>query len=322
MLRMIRGIICVLLSLVLAGLASAGTITVTSPSSGAYLGSYNTLTFEITGNTASTVVKATIVGPGGATTTSQATVSANSSGGSLPISFNSSSRTGDYTITVTGTASGLSFNSPVVTVHVLPVAPKFLDFSPITGRYVTGTVKISATIGDANLDNWKVQVDSSDIPNNTGSSTTVLVNWDTSAETNNTSHTITITATDLAGNSTTQSMTVTIDRTKPTINVTYPQSSVAVIAGSQISVVIDITGIASGAIDPNGVDVLAETTSGTYLTRVARVSTSSLNSTTLRWQGRILTSSVKLPKQFKIVVNAIDLAGNVATPLTVTVNLK
>ncbi len=324
MLRMIKGLLCVALVTTLACLAAAGQLTVTSPSTGDYLGTSNTLTFQITGATYQTTVTATINGASG-TTISTSKFTPNSSGeisGSLPITFATTAPAGDYTITVNATSPGTTFNTEVVTVHVIVQAPKFLDFSPISGRYVNGTVKVRATIDDANLKNWKVQVDNADIPNNTGTSTTVAVDWDSTLATNNTSHTIKITATDLAGNTASQSVSVTVDRTKPTITVTYPQSSVAVIAGAEIDVVIDISAASSSVIDQNGIDVLAQTSSGAYIVRVARVSAKSLNSTTLRWTGRIRTSAVKLPKTFNLYTTAIDLAGNVATPSTVTVKLR
>ena len=284
----------------------------------------NTLTFHVSGETLQTTVTATITGPNGSSTSSNK-FTPSSSGtidGSLPIDFNSSSPAGDYTISVTGTASGATFNTVTVTVHVIVKGPTFLDFNPISGDFVNGTVHITATISDANLKNWKVQVDNADIPNNTGTTNDVSVNWDTTNATNGSSHTINITATDLAGNTVNQSMSVTVDRTKPTINVVYPLSSTPIIEGTEVDVIIDITAISSSAINQNGIDVLAQTTAGAYITRVARVSATALNSTTLRWTGRIRAISVKLPKRFNIVTTAIDNAGNVATPSTVTVTLR
>jgi len=130
LLRMIKSLMCVMATLVLACLASAQQISVTSPSNGDYLGLSNTLTFHVSGETLQTTVTATITGPNGSSTSSNK-FTPSSSGtidGSLPIDFNSSSPAGDYTISVTGTASGATFNTVTVTVHVIVKGPTFLDF--------------------------------------------------------------------------------------------------------------------------------------------------------------------------------------------------
>ena len=322
--RMIRSLLLVVAAMLCAATATGQTLTVTSPLTGGYLGTSNTLTFQITGVTYQTTVTATITGQGSTTTsTNKFTPGSNGTiSGSLPITFSSTSPGGAYTIVVSATSPGVTISSVTLQETVVVTPPKFLDFTPISGRYVQGTVHIRATIADTNFESWKVQVDGLDIANNTGTTTTVAVDWDTSSATNNSSHTIQITATDLAGNTASQSMSVTVDRTKPTISVTYPQSGILVIPGTQIDVIIDITAPSTSVLDPTGIDVIAKSTSGAYLTRVALVSAKALNSTTLRWTGRIRTSSVSLPKTFQLAISAIDLAGNVATPVTSTVNLR
>jgi hypothetical protein len=325
MLTTIRGFVSVLLVSFLVCVASAqGTITVTSPTNNAYLGTSNTLSFNISGATYQTTVTATITGPqGSSTSTNNFTPdSAGAIAGTLPVTFNSTVTGGSFSIVVTATSFDTTFNTVTIPVTVIVIGPKFLDFTPITGAYVTGTCHIRATISDAYLNDWTVQIDGADIPNNTGITDLVSVDWDTTTATNNSSHTITITATDLAGNVATENISVTVDSSKPTINMTYPQSGVPIIAGKEIDVIIDVSDVSFSALNQNGITVLVQTTGGLYLATVARVSVSQLNSTTLRWTGRIETQFVRLPQRFNIVASAIDLAGNVATPGTVTVTLR
>jgi hypothetical protein len=322
---MIKGLLVVVALMLLAVFANAD-LTVTSPLNGGYLGTNNTLSFRVTGATLQTTVTATITGQG-STTSSSNKFTPDGTGtinGTLPITFSSTSPSGAYTITVTASSPGATFTPVVLNVNVIVTPPKFLDFTPISGRFVQGIVHIRATISDpqANFENWKVQVDGLDIPNNTGTTTNVSVDWDTSTATNNSSHSISIVATDLAGNTASQNIQVTVDRTKPTIAVTYPQAGVAINAGSEVDVIVDVSAASASALSATGIDVLAETSTGAYITRVALVSAKSLNSTTLRWTGRILTKLVRLPKTFKLAVTAMDLAGNSATPVTSTVTLR
>src|SRR5436190_19867393 len=58
-----------LFALLVTAMASAvGTLTVTSPTEGAFLGEHNTLSFNVTGATFEVQVKVEVTGPGGTTT--------------------------------------------------------------------------------------------------------------------------------------------------------------------------------------------------------------------------------------------------------------
>lgn len=326
MLKSIKGFVCVALLCILAGIASGQSLTVTSPTNNAYLGLNNTLSFQISGAIYQTTVTATVTDndtQAQFTSSNSFTPSAGGAiSGTLPINFASTDAGGDYTIVVTATSPDVTFNSVTIPVTVVLVGPKFLDFTPITGTFCGSVCHIRATLNDQYLQNWQVQVDGANIPNNSGTTTTVSVDWNTTGAKNGSSHTISITATDLAGNTANETMSVTVVTTPPTITMTYPLSSEPVSPIGTINVIVDISSITSSALDQNSITVQVQTTTGAYWTTVARVSTSALNSTTLRWTGRIQQSYVHLPGKFNIVANAIDLAGNVATQGSVTVTLR
>jgi hypothetical protein len=317
---------CVIAAFLLAVAAHAAQLVVQSPIEGGYLGVNNTLNFQITGVVYQTTVTAVITGPNGNVTSATGKFTPNDNTdtitSSLPVTFNASSPPGAYTIVVSATSPNTTINSVTVHVTVIVTPPALLAWTPLTGAYVQGVVQIRALTSSTQLQSWRVQVNNQDIPNNVGASSMIDVPWDTTNFKNQSPNTITIVLTDLAGNTSTTTMNVTVDRTPPVITVIYPQSGVKLIAGSQISVIVNITVPAAAEMDRTGIDVIAQTTTGSYLTRVAFVSATALNSTTFQWTGRILTSTVKLPKTFQLKVTAVDLAGNSATPQVSTVNLQ
>src|SRR6266568_2808834 len=91
-----------LLCLLATALASAvGTLTVTSPTDGAFLGANNTLSFNIAGAAVEVQVTVTITGPGGTTTIGPTPFTPDTEGritGTIPVNFSQSSPEGPYTI--------------------------------------------------------------------------------------------------------------------------------------------------------------------------------------------------------------------------------
>jgi len=307
-----------ILTLLLTALAGAtGTLTVTSPTDGAYLGATNTLSFNVQGATVEVDVTVTITGPtGGVTTIGPSPFQPDVNGkiaGTIPVNFSQSSPEGAYTIVV--------YTPVTINVTVDVTKPKFYSFNPIANSYVKGPdVPIIVKVIEANLKVWRVQINSQDIPNNTGttldSDNTFTVHWNVSGILQDGAQTVNIDVKDLAQNDSTQSFTVTIDRVAPTITIEYPRSDTKVRPNSTIAVTVDVSDTqGSNAVDATGVDVVVQNMSGTQIMRVPRVSFSSG-----RWTGRIL-SSVKLPKQFKIVASAVDKAGNVGVPQTTVVTV-
>lgn len=204
-----------------------------------------------------------------------------------------------------------------VTIDV--VEPKFLDVNPINGAFVRGIVPVSLGLDEAFIKEWRVQVNGQDIPNNTGNSSSVNVNWDTAGIEQDGPQTLNIRVEDEASNTANRSISVTLDRVAPTINVLTPGGS-SFRPGSNIPVSIDFVDQFGGSITPQSVDVLARRMDNTLLGRVARTSTRN-NGATMNWTGRIRRSR-NFPNQFKLVITAVDRAGNPATTQEVVVNLR
>ncbi len=203
--------------------------------------------------------------------------------------------------------------------------PKILSFNPLGGSFVKGNVLISVQVLEANLKDWRVQVDGNTLPN--GEGTTVnsqgyfTVTWATNGIQFDGSKTISIRIRDLAENETTQDIPVTIDRVAPRLTIQSPLNNSSFAAGTTLTVIADVTDASTASVPVTGLDVVVRKMDGTFITRVARQSFTSLNGTTSRWTGRIRWRAGLLPPQFKIIVTATDKAGNVATPQTVTVNI-
>jgi len=315
-----------ILTVLAATLAGAtGTLTVTSPTDGTYLGATNTLSFNVQGASVEVDVTVTITGPtGGVTTIGPQPFEPDVNGkiaGTIPVNFSQSSPEGAYTIVVSATEDNVAYTPVTINVTVDVTKPKFYDFNPIANAFVKGpNVPIVVKVIEANLKVWRVQINSQDIPNNTGttldSDDTFTVLWNVSGILQDGPQTVNIDVKDLAQNDSSQSFTVTIDRVAPTITIQYPRSDTNVRPHSTISVTVDVSDTqGSNAVDATGVDVVLQNMNGGQIMRVPRVSFQSG-----RWTGRIL-SSVNLPRQFKIVASAINKAGNVGVTQTTVVTV-
>jgi hypothetical protein len=317
-------LVFVLFAILAAAMANAvGTLTVTSPTEGAFLGATNTLRFNITGATVEVQVTVTVTGPGGSTVIGPQPFTPDTEGrisGTIPVNFSQSSPEGAYTIVVSATEAGSPYTPVTIHVTVDVTKAKFYDFNPIANSFVKGPiVPIVVKVIEANLKVWHVQVNGQDIPNNTGTTldadNTFTVNWNVSGILLDGPQTINIDVKDQADNDSTQSFTVTIDRVAPTTSITYPRADTRVRPHSTIPVTVDISDQGSGSIDVTGVDVVLKDMSNHLIMRVPR--TSFQNN---RWTGRIL-STVTLPRQFKVVANTVDKAGNVGVTQTTIVNV-
>lgn len=204
-------------------------------------------------------------------------------------------------------------------------APKIIRFTPQTGSFVKGVVTITVQIEETNLKDWRVQVENADLPNGTGTTVNAqnrfTVLWDTSGVQFDGAKTITVKVRDTADNESTQQISVTIDRVKPTITIRSPQNNTAYSAGSTISVIVDIKDFSNTSVPVTGVDVVVKTTNGTFVLRVARISYQQVDGTTVRWTGRIRWVKGQLPPVFRIHVSSIDKARNVATPQVVSCSI-
>ncbi|MBX3110483.1 MAG: hypothetical protein KF857_00615 [Fimbriimonadaceae bacterium] len=314
----------VLTAIAMAGAAFAGTITVTSPSNGDFLGQNNQVKFNITGSSAKVTVKATAtsVTDPAINITVQDDFTPPVSGeisGSLTLNFNQSVPQGPYTLKVRATEPGNTYNSPAdLTLTIDIDKPKFLDFNPLNNSFVKGIVPITASFREENMKEWRVQVGGSDIPNNTGVTNDLLVNWDTTGFTKDGPQSISIKATDKANNQDSKSINLTIDRLPPSLAVNSPRDGDTYRSGSNIPVVLTATDQFSGSLDKYAITVEITTMADVVIGRVARSSVT-VNGNSVVWTGR-LRATRNLPAQFKLRFTAVDKAGNVATTQTVLVN--
>lgn len=320
-------ILLVLFALFAITFASAGTFVVTSPTEGAYLGATNTFKFQITGATFEVTIDVDVTGPGG-NTHIQKKFTPDSDGkinDSIPLNFSPSSPEGAYTIHAVATEPGNSYPDATVHVTVDVTKPKIYSFNPIDHSFVKGPiVPIVVQVVESNFKEYRVQVNSQDIPNNTGNSLdsngTFTVNWDVTGILQDGDQTLTIDVTDLADNKETKTLTVTKDTTPPVTSIAYPRADTHIRPHSTISVIVNISDQSGTSVDASGVDVIVRRMDDSYLFRVPRTSFQAVNDTTSRWSGRI-RNNVDLPTQFKIVVTTVDKAGNVGATQTTIVTV-
>lgn len=298
------------------------TLTIQSPASNDFLGRTSTLRFQITEATVQHRVRVRI------TNNANPLISFsfqeifnpdadNRINGTINLNFNQTTPEGLYTAVVSVTAGGTYPDQTITNLTVDVNNPRFLDSNPITGSFVRGNVPIFLEIQEGNVDVWKVQVNGQDIPNNTDSTNTVNVLWDTTAIETDGSQSISINVKDLALNEANKSITVTLDRVVPTVQVIAPTGS-SVLPGSTIPVSIRITDQFNGSVSSNAVTVMARRMDNTLIQRVTRLSSNN-SGTILNWTGRIQKRAI-LPSQFKLVVTAVDKAGNPAVSQEVIVN--
>ncbi len=312
----------VMLMAVVAAIASAGTLVVTSPTDGAFLGTSNTLSFQVTGATVEVTIGVDIDSGQGVTHIEQRFTPDNDGkiNSSIPLNFSASSPEGPYTITVTATEPGNSYNTVVLHVTVDVTKPKFYDLNPINNSYVKGPiVPIIVKVVDANFKEYRVQINNQDIPGNTGTTldgnSSFTVNWNTAGILTDGTQTITITTKDQANNENTSTLSVTLDRIAPVTTIQFPRSDTPVRPRSDVSVVIDVSDSSSSSVDVTGIDVVIRDMNDNFMLRVPRLSFAAQGSTSVRWTGRIL-KTVTLPKNFKVIATTTDRAGNVGVPQT------
>lgn len=313
----------------IAVLGFSQTLTVTSPNNGDFLGLSNQLKFNVTGASTQVNVKATITGPGAVQFTSENDFTPDVDGkinGELPINFNQGSPEGAYTIAVVAKRKSDNgvFGNVNINVTVDVNKPKFLAFNPLASSFVKGIVPITVKVLEPNFKDYRVQVNGSDIPNNTGttlSGGSFTVMWDTTGIQFDGAQTVSIRLRDEANNEETKTFTLTLDRVAPVVTIAQPLSNVKLSPKSAVSVAIDLNDGSSNSVDVSGVDVVVKKLDGTFLARVPRSSFRNTGGNNFRWSGKLRYNS-KYGKQFKIVVNVVDRAGNVSATQEVVVTYK
>ena len=311
-----RGLVLILASVLVAAHGLAGNIVVASPTTNQVIGATTNVTFNITGAVTAVTVKAVLTGPGGVSIQNEKVFTTFTDGkinDSLSLNLDTSAPEGAYSLQVTATENNATYNTvdPIPLTVVLK-GPKMLDFSPLSGTFVKGIVPISVSVQTNFIKDYKVQIDNQDIPNNSGTTTSFVVNWDTSGYTTDGAHTINITVRDQANNSLTQTINVTVDRLAPSVTITYPVATTRILPRSTITFVIDVQDANGSSVAVSGIDVQIKNSSGVTVRRVPRLSFSGT-----RWIGRI-RPNVSLPTPFTLVVDCVDKAGNRATTQSAT----
>ena len=304
--------------------AWAANITVTSPNAGDFLGRTNTVNFTITGATKQITV--TVVATFDANPAQKIQVEKDFNpdvngkiAGTLALNFAASTPEGAYTLKVSADEQGTPLNDvPAFGINVDVRDPRFRNFNPLSGAFVRGIVPIFVSLDESNVKVWRVRINNGDIPNNSGSTTTLTVNWDTASIVNDGTQTINISVEDLAGNTSNKNIGVTLDRVRPSATILAPASGTTVRPNSRIAVVVDILDQFSGSVHQTGIDVTMTALSGVTIGRVPRRSVRAFGNK-LTWTGRIRPSN-RIPAEFKIVVRTTDRAGNVAVVQEVTVS--
>ena len=135
-----------LAAIILLGLTAAtswaGNITVTSPSSGDFLGTTNSVKFLITGAVVQVkvTVTATLDSNPAVNVSVERSFDPNGDGevdGSVPLNFSPSTPEGAYTLTVVATEPGNTYNTvPGIPINVDVKVPKFGNSNPLSGSFV------------------------------------------------------------------------------------------------------------------------------------------------------------------------------------------
>lgn len=304
--------------------ALAGNITVTSPSSGDFLGTTNNVNFLITG--AVVQVRVTVVctldSNPAINVTVEKTFNPNTDGNidnNVALNFGQSTPEGAYTLTVTVTEPGATYNTPpAIPVNVDVKVPKFLNSNPLAGAFVRGIVPIVVDLDEPNVKEWRVKINNGDIPNNSGASNLISVNWDSNTIVTDGQQTINLSVEDLAKNTANKNISVTVDRINPSTTILAPTSGSVIRPGSTFSIVVEVLDQFQNSVHWTGLNVRITDMADQQILLVPR-KTLNTSGNKITWTGRIRFGG-GLPSQFKIVVDAIDRAGNVAVTQSVTIS--
>lgn len=308
----------------LAGSALAQTLNVTSPNDGDFLGRNNRLRFTIRNLTSQARVVVTTVNDARPTVRFSTEGlfdpdAENDVNDSLALNFDAATPEGLYTVTVEVFVQGSVRQTRTIrNLRIDTRVPRFRNVAPANNAFVNRLVNVRADLDEPNVKLWRVTVNDRDVPNNSGTNSQVRVTWDTEAVEFDGSQSISIRAEDQAQNVANRSISVTLDRVAPSSSVLSP-GNVSYRPGATIPVSIQVNDQFSGSVNALGLNVVLRTMDGRYLGRVARISARA-SGNGLLWNGRIRLNS-RLPRQFKLVAEARDRAGNSAQTQEVVVNV-
>jgi hypothetical protein len=251
--------------------------------------------------------------------------------GSVSIPFQTNlngAQDGAIVITVRARFQGVTtpFATATRNVTLDTVRPKVLDFSPLDGQFLKRGPRyfIRATLEERNLKEWRVQVNSANIPSNTGTNLSILVPWETREIQFDGQATILITATDEANQSNdSRSLNVTLDSISPVATVVFPTTDKTLNRNSNINVTVDVTDASQQSTDRTGIDVVITDLNNRFVYRVPRSGFTGGTGNANRWTGRIRREvSNRIPSRFILRVQARDKAGNVGVLQTVRLRIQ
>ncbi|PLX95818.1 MAG: hypothetical protein C0621_03135, partial [Desulfuromonas sp.] len=190
---------------------SAPVVSISAPVDGYVTSATPTLFYHVDDAAASVVV-----------TLDGASVAINSGDSLAPLGE------GDHSITVTATDAAGQVGSDSITITVDTLHPLVNIVSPLTGYQTSGSLSLNYTVDDAAA-SVSVQVDGSvEAVANGG-----LLSLSDGA------HTILVTATDLAGNSGSATVAVTVDTINPSVNISRPLSGALKVGNPQLLYSVD-----------------------------------------------------------------------------------
>ena len=325
--RMMRFLLCAALTLAALAAHAQFTFSVTAPADGTFIGLTTDVKFLITNANEEVTVRVTADGPTGQIVNEEIFTPDRDDEilDKIVLNFNESTPEGEYVLTIEAFDS-LHTATPVTrTVTLDARKPRILDSNPVSGGAVKGpVVPITVRVEEANLKQWKVTIDDTDIPNNTGTTldgnNSFQVDWNVENSSAEGNHTIAIEIVDKGNNKATRNISVRVDRTAPSISIAFPRSDSQIRANSDFSVIVDIFDSNNGLVDVTGMDIIIRKMDGTYLYRVPRIKFTPTGQGAYRWTGRVRKRSISLPSEFKIVAAGVDRAGNLAVVQEVVIN--
>ena len=210
---------------------------------------------------------------------------------------------GTHTLTAKAYDAAGNINTSTVTVTVDNTKPTVNLTAPTSDAQVSGTVNLAATASDNDrVTQVQFFVDNNTTPLATDTSSPYSASWNTTTVTNGT-HTLTAKAYDAAGNINTSTVTVTVDNTKPTVNLTAPTSD-AQVSGTAVT----LSATASDNVGVTQVQFFVDNNTTPLATDTSSPYSASWNTTTVTNGTHTLTAK------------AYDAAGNINTS-TVTVTV-
>jgi hypothetical protein len=218
------------------GIAAVPSVSISAPTNGATVS--QTLTVNATATPASGGTLATL-----ALTIDGASVQ---SGATSPLTYSwdtTKTSNGTHTLIATATDGDGTTASQAVTVTVKN-NPTVVITSP-TGGTVSGVVPVTATAAvpnGATLNALVITIDGTQVQ--TGATSPLTYNWDTTALAGGSSHTIAVTATDADGGTANASITVTVSNTPTSVNITAPANNATVSGRTPVTVAATVgTGV-------------------------------------------------------------------------------